>query len=455
MNLIYPTLGFIILTAALIFISRKTTVFLLAIIPLMFSLAVFPRNLLAFGSDDNYLSDLAPSVPTVTTVVLIVSIVALAIRLKTSHKLFPREFVPFIGFALFCAIFIWDGSQAQWSGFIVIITGILGWSIGQFAGYRMRIDHKAASYFLLILTCILLIQLAIAFGQRAGLMMPSWLTSQGRLTVESTGRATGTLGHPANLSKIALLFLIIALPWTVSNVKKHRRLGWAVVVLSMFLALVTISRSNIMAMAIILVLWILVLPGRVSIVQRIGTLCAICALGLFFARDLVGRFLDDPAGGARPELLVAGIEQIKRAPWFGTGLNAYIPTVSPFSPETALGYPVHNTFVLMFAEMGIVAGVLFVVPLAKLAIGALQRIRYPESIYWSRAFLCSLPGMLIVLITGWGFFNSHYLALWFFASGLYAAGIGFRRVDINPDVSLSKDEIGVSPRHGSAISSVS
>ncbi len=407
--------------------SRKSSIVIWIAVPLLLSLALLPRNILALGTWSSGYSDIAPPVPTITTYVVIVTVSFFAVILRTRRRYISAPMSICLIVLSFMTVFIWDGTAAQWSGLIVLAAGAMAWTIGRFVGSRLPSEPRATTIFLGAILLILLIQLAIAFAQRNGVLIPGWLTSEGRLAVAWTGRATGTLGHPANLSKIALLFLILVLPWTVTPRTVHRRLAWLIVCACVILGLVTISRSNILAMAAILFLWLLAAPGKLSLVQRLSGLLVMLFAGIFLTGDVVLRFLDDPEGGARPALFSAGIAQILRDPAVGTGLNSYIDVVAPFSSETALGYPVHNAFVLAIAEMGIVAGVLFFVPMLHLTADAVRNMRHYDALYSCRAFLCSAPGLVLVLWTGWGLLNSQYLILWFFLGGIYRSSILYGR----------------------------
>lgn len=277
--------------------------------------------------------------------------------------------------------------------------------------------------------------------------MPVWLTSEGRLDVAVTSRAIGTLGHPANLSKVAFLLMLVLLPLTASTYRTVRR--WAVggIVVAVLLASITISRANILAVVLTLVLWLIWSPRGLTLGQRLFLLTGLASVSLLALPTVIDRFVDDPDGGARPELLGAGLNQISTNLWGGTGLNSYILKVSEFDPATRLGYPVHNTFLFVLAEFGLVCAILFFIPLLVMAIRAFRRVVGLASFAtpWARTFICAAPGFLIITLTGWGMASGSSLILWFLINGYFyriLRPVPTSRVKGQSKSSLASSELG-------------
>ena len=77
--------------------------------------------------------------------------------------------------------------------------------------------------------------------------------------------------------------------------------------------------------------------------------------------------------------------------------------LGPTDPLTALGWPVHNSFILAAVELGLLGALLFFLPVIwsilraiKLSVG-----RSPGK-GESRLLLSTAPGLLIIGLTGWG-----------------------------------------------------
>lgn len=390
---------------------------------MLVAVAVFPRHIMQFGADTGVPPDMAPAVPTISTYTAAAIVGAIIVILSKGkwRVTIPHwiMLVVLVGMTLA----VWQGSAAQWAGYIVVITAVSGWAIGAAFADQMRgttsnvIELSTAA----VVTVLLGIQLLLALLQLSGISMPTWLTSEGRLDVESNSRAIGTLGHPANLSKMAFLLMLVLLPLTASASRVVRRWASIGVIAAIVLGAVTVSRANILAIFLTFALWLIISPRGLKLGQRVAMLFGLGVISLVSLPMVVARFEDDPEGGARPELLGAGLEQVARDLWGGTGLNSYISTVSEFDPATRLGYPVHNTFLFVLAEYGLVSAALFFFPFIALIKLSLTTSRLHRSTVqpWARVTLCSIPGFIVITMTGWGMAGGSSLVLWFLVSGFF------------------------------------
>lgn len=423
----------VVLAALFVFASRllatRRTVTLWVAMPILVSTALFQREIWAGDVTTNPLPDIAAGHLQLTTYTLA------AIMAVLSLGLFGR-YIPFSGIHIIVIVMIavmitfgWGDKPHQWSGFMVLFCASVAWAVGRALGKEIRSAPTVMLAMLRAIVVILAIQLALSLAQLAGLQFPGWLTAVSERSddIESTGRAVGTMGHPANLSKIAVLFTVLVLPFTAHGNRKIQRLALLVIGLSVALSGVTISRANILAIVGTIVLWILISPRGVHVRTRVTVLIFTILGTLAFAGDVIARFGEDPVGGSRSQLLDAALEQVSRTPWSGTGINSYIPVVAAFDRWTALGYPVHNTTLLAVAEFGIPLGFLWFLPLVSLWAYAALRFLHRDRSPVTRAILCSIPAVLVVTQTGWGMLSAGYLSLWFLISGFQRGSLDDER----------------------------
>jgi len=114
--------------------------------------------------------------------------------------------------------------------------------------------------------------------------------------------------------------------------------------------------------------------------------------------------LSDESVTERTELLSASLKMMQAHPFIGVGLDNFIPALAPLQKPMPLGLylqPVHNIFVLVLAETGIVGFVLFIWFL----VVTVKRIMSQES--GIRNMLSCL--LLIIFFTG--SFDHYWLTL--------------------------------------------
>lgn len=375
---------------------------LIAMSAIVVSVGVFPRELITFVSaPDGLFADIGSNGISVTTFSAGV-VLGFLLMFGAGRIRFPLYWGIFVAVLLFKMLTVWQGNVLQWSGFIAILLGVMAWIIGTIVGETIFTSISAANFFLGLVLAILLFQLLVGFVQLANVSLPSWFVGTDRTLESSLGRVAGTIGHPANLSKIVFLLLILVLPFTISSARSTRRLAVWCTLVGVVVAGLTISRSNIVALLILLVLWVVTLPGRAKFLTRAGGLIGVAVAALVFAPLVLDRFAEDATGGQRPALLAAGLDQLARDLWTGTGPNYYITVVSNFDAATATGYPVHNAVLLLVAELGLPVAAMFFAPFVVVVLLNVFRLnRSADFMHVPRVILFALPGFAIIISTGW------------------------------------------------------
>jgi putative inorganic carbon (HCO3(-)) transporter len=225
------------------------------------------------------------------------------------------------------------------------------------------------------ITIILLSQSIIALEQNfLGQIFTAERLGLGRdVSVEVTlgdqllTRVSGTLGHPNNLA----MFINLMLPILIFSVFSEKNKRWMIVsiitiALSSMAELWTASRGGWLALVIALLLSGAFLAKRRGhnpfIFISIGAIASsLLLIVLFFASSTINtRLTKDDAGSAevRYPLMKVARNMIYENPVLGTGLNNYTASMVKYdntymSVASVYNYPVHNTFLLVGGETGL------------------------------------------------------------------------------------------------------
>lgn len=354
-------------------------------------------------------------VPVTTHVVAVVGLAALAALTGTRAALTVR-FVPLILFLLVLGPLAWTFGVDPTIGTSQLLVGVLAWVAGSYVATLARSDVRSETYFAVLVLGIVAFQAAVAVLQFAGFDI---IVAESRTAELTVGRATGTYGHPGTLGKVIVLLAVFALPLMGSAARRVRTM----VTLTLLIAIVPIglseSRSNISSLLALMALWVLLLPRERALGARIVLPVGALVIALSFYEAIAARFALDPLGGEREHFMSVALAHIPENLLFGVGPKAYIPYFGQFDSLTAQGWPVHNVFVLEFAEIGLIGAVLLFVPaVVAPAVAAMKRLRSTSSGgYHARAIIAALPAIIIIGTTGWGLIDVNTLPLWFFVYG--------------------------------------
>jgi O-antigen ligase len=166
----------------------------------------------------------------------------------------------------------------------------------------------------------------------------------------------------------------------------------------------------------ILMVWALLLPREKRIGFREGMLAGAVLVGLGIAGVVLSRFDEDPTGGVRGEIAEYAFGQIALRPITGTGPNNYTTLAGPM---TGSWIPVHNSFLLAAAELGIVGAALFFGAVSVVVGRGWSRRKHGEAAAPARAIVASVPAVLLIGLTGWGLMGTSVFALWLFTLGIH------------------------------------
>ena len=328
--------------------------------------------------------------------------------------------IALLAYLLLWMVLFWEGVETQWSGVLHLAVGALALMSGGMVARISRMTPWVERAIAVGAAIALAVHLAMSLAQLAGIPL-SIYEELPRYLAE--GRPIGALNHPTAPGKVAALLQVPLLITVVAKDRFARRWSWVALAMGIPATAITLSRANTIAIVAGLLIWVLI-ARKQDVRKAVRVIvAAVVAVGAVASSAIIlDRFLSDPSGGSRNELLASGLEQIARSPWTGTGPNYFVEAAGRYDPLVATGVPVHVTFLLALAELGIAGGVLLFLPLLITSVAAVRRFGAPDDrTTASRAFLATLPGILLIAVTGWGLIADNMLPLWWFVIG-YAAG---------------------------------
>jgi O-antigen ligase len=403
--------------------SRRPGWPVLALIVLLGCIVLFPKSLTHNLNPRHVgIAQSAPAFQTYSVVLLgLAYLLLLRVLYRPRARSVPVSAFVFLGFLLIGLFTIWHSSDEQLAGALQLFLGFCGWFIGGQLGPLLLSQPRRIRWLAGMILGLVSIEAVVTLLQRAGLrinpMKPALAAIMG-------DRTNGTTNHPDNLGKVLLLLLILSLGLINTTDRRTRKMLWIAMGM-MFIPLgLSEGRANLLAAFSTIIFWALLSGQRRSLSIRLGVPLVAVIVVLPFAGSIASRIEKDPNGGPRAGLASAAIEQIHRQPW-GVGPNAYVAVESAYNVVTAEGYPVHNTFLLTAAELGILGAVLFWLPIVGLiAVAWKARKQAGFAGSFAIAILASAPGLYEVNASGWAILSGQLLPFWFLVCGVAYSQFG-------------------------------
>ncbi|MDM7855456.1 O-antigen ligase family protein [Cellulomonas alba] len=367
--------------------------------------------LLTHGTDIYHvgIADAVPGVRTYT--VLLVALTAIGL-VALRHAPMPLALVAFVCVLAVLYLAVWPRSSFIEAGVLQLLIGICGWYVGSAWGGGSPLREREASAIATTVLGIVVAQIIFAAVQLSG-HRPSILTPVDAALLGN--RVNGTANHPDTLGKLLFMVMLVGL-WLIGSGYRSvsRKAAWAVG-LAYIPLLLSQGRANIVAAIVLTVFWGYLLPRDTLPRARTAALFGGWIVGMMSLGVLASRFDEDPTGGVRGQLLTNAYGQLHRTFWLGTGPNNYTNVVGPL---TGSWIPVHNSFLLLVAEVGAIGAAAFFVGLVVIWARAWGRRRAttPQGAA-ARVLIASIPGVVLIGMTGWGLFGTSVLALWMFVYG--------------------------------------
>lgn len=428
----------------------------LAIATFLIAAVVAPFPILLWSSNAPLHTGITYTSPSLTTyaVAIVLLLAALLPGWKRSSWLFAYSSAV-IAYLCVGLLAVWSGVEAQWAGALHWAVAVMA----MIAGYQFGGQITADVYRFVVVIIFALFTVNGVFCALQLVGMPVTLFPGELSDSLESGRPIGTFGHPSTLGKFVLLMLVLLFPALRSRDSVSRRLAWWCLAIAVPIVAVTLARANLAAVAAAIGLW-LIFDRRswARNSKRVLMLVLVAMVSAPVVGDTLQRFSTDPGGGDRANIYRAALKQLHTNLWAGTGPNYYTEVVGRWDKMTAWGFPLHNTFLHPVAELGLIGGVLFTLPV--FVVGAIAIAdcvaKGPTSLF-SKAYLVTAPGILAIAMTGWGMLLGSMLSLWYFTIGVCAGAILHNPLEaFLPDGGdrLMANKRSTGPRHDHWVSEV-
>lgn len=402
-------LGVLILLASF---GRATA----SLVLLLTTLCLAPLVVWSPGSADVFHVGIAGSVPELRTYAVALLALALISLLFRGRSPITWEFLPLVIWLVFGSLLIWPSNELLHAGLLQIACALLAWAIGRRLGHHFEISGRSGRLLSSFVLAFVLLQVIVCSLQIVGLPINPMDDVESAIL---GNRTNGTSNHPNTLGKILVFLMILTLPLTRSPVVYTRKAAHVALFL-VFLPLgMAQGRANLIAAILVVFVWALLLPREKNLGGRQALLAGTTLIGLGASGVVLARFDEDPTGGVRSEILAYAIDQIALRPLSGSGPNNYTAVAGPV---TGSWIPVHNSFLLAAAELGIIGAALLLAPAVIVIVRAWLRRRGSVDISADagRALIASAPAVILIGLTGWGLLGTSVFSLWFFATAFLA-----------------------------------
>lgn len=370
------------------------------------SVTVVPAPILSLGdSGGAYIVDISSPVITISTYSIAIVVVSIWAAL-TRRAQGGWVIVPALAYLIVGALVSWPLNDAVGSGTLHMAVSCLAWVCG--LGIARLVRERGLERFM---------AMTLAF---VGLVLagPTWFQWMLGVGVQGYGdRAGGIFAHPSTVGKVAIVVLCLALPLTQSLDSRVKKFAYVTLVLAASASVPSLSRANILGTALVILFWLATTLNRQNLKQTIGVVSVAVIAAIPFVAPLIQRFELDPEGDERPELTLAALRQIPRFIAMGMGPNNYVSTVAPVESIVATsGYPVHNTFLLFLAELGVIGLAAFAPLLLTVLFAAWPFQRRGQARAYSASLGALVIGVVFVGMTGWGLLRQPLPELILFAA---------------------------------------
>jgi hypothetical protein len=288
---------------------------------------------------------------------------------------------------LLCFIFIGINILVSVNKWVAVYKWVKVFELGYFAFWVLKNKRVVGNILIKVIPYWVIVESFLALGQiskGASLNGLWWFLGERRfdfntigiaqMSIINTGlvRAYGTFSHPNSLAGFLLISLVIWIKYfALLRSSSYGRVKWWCV---FWLGLVGIflagSRTIWLLTLGVMVFWIWQNRSKVKDKVKFGLLVLVLILILLKMVNFnysLGNFLggwDENGMVKRGQLNLAAVEMIQESPWVGVGLGNYLVKLPEFLKSNHIFWlqPVHNIFLLLVSEIGILGlmGVIWV-----------------------------------------------------------------------------------------------
>lgn len=391
---------------------------------------VYPRILIGDVKNDGYFVGISWSHTVVLTchVAIIFAFIYGAVRRRGFGLANLSPIIPLVVFAVLFYSIGWTQSRPLTAGFVHLLTVSASWIVGYvlFDALHSRRDGErilskwiAGVGSFIAIVCILQ---ALGFDINSNSTKLLRSAAGARDTIAGI-RVVSTFNEPTAAGKFLFLLAIIAVVWLFGRDGLKRTSAIVLVGATLVVALLTQTRSNFAALGALLLLYALVVTRR-NLFARVAFTGIVTALVVFSSISTWdARFSE--GGGIRVHTLEVALEYISSNPdvlWAGVGPNRYFEVLAPLDSWVAQGYPAHNYFIYLVVELGILGAFCYTLPFIALTAISTKTVRNrSHNSRLAKAWLCSLPGLLMIAMLGWGLLSVVAPALFVVMGYIYAS----------------------------------
>ncbi|MFC5701781.1 O-antigen ligase family protein [Cohnella faecalis] len=307
-------------------------------------------------------------------------------------------------------------SVVQSNFYIVLLALYLLWS----NAFRSLGRDRATKLFVRALSVGMLVQfglclLQLSLGKEIGLAFIGEGVLEERAGLNGSS-ITGTFNHPGPLS----LFFLIGVSLLFPLVLQKRNFSAVVCFIAAIVGLVlTYSRTSLVIGAAVLLLeWLVLAYFSNKISKNRAALVAIVVIVVAFSMgdSIAARFSslennsNDDQIAHRLDHYRMAWDYIQQKPWLGNGLNNWSYVTQHTQLLTSVGSdifyytnPVHNIYLYVWFEGGLLMLAGFLLVIIHTLIGLLRKIKRRKEL--DIGLIASIVCVLAYGITGWGLFN--------------------------------------------------
>jgi hypothetical protein len=223
-------------------------------------------------------------------------------------------------------------------------------------------------------------------------------------------RGYGTFSHPNVLAG----FLLLTLTFILFKTNFKNNLAWiniSAIILGSVSLFLTFSRLPILLWVVTLVIYffseVKIISGQKKYITALAFLAML--VSFFFYSPFYLRFLgssfSEESYVVRVKLLEDGISKFYESPWIGSGIYNFLTDTS-FS-NTFIFQPVHNIFILILIQGGIIGLIFFTLLFCKIFSGLWEKMVYLKLIFLYIIFLGMFDHYFLTIQQGqlmFGFF---------------------------------------------------
>lgn len=311
--------------------------------------------------------------------------------------------IPLMLFLVLSITVSWGTDPIVVSGSLHLLAGAAAWICGGILAQLVRIRPDGTSVLVRWILAYVLLQAAVCMLQFVGFP----IFDAGGLVVQDAalaGRAGGTLGHPSTVGKALVLLMLLILPLASASEPSVRRKALLALVLTLVPLALSAGRVNAAAALCALVLYAVLDRGQSRWRVRGWVFASLTAAGLLTFGLWARRFAMGEDGTFRQHFSATALRYIEENSLVvGSGPNTYMAAVGPTDPLAAQGWIVHNFFLLAVVELGVVGAAALCLPMVAVMLRAVLTWRTDGPPGDSaRAMLCLAPGLVLMMLTGWG-----------------------------------------------------